>query len=228
MDTPETSATVPLDHAGIRRIAQRYAGHFQQGYARGKLGGDPAFAAVAQRLATAPPLPLLDVGCGVGLLGQYLDACGLRHGYLGIDLDRRRVARGQAAGAQLNPPLQLRVGEAERLPGFCGHVAMLDMLHYLPAAAQAALLREAGQRLAPGGLLLIRNVLRGANWRFHATRLEEAFLRLTRQVRVGVRHYPDAAEIRAPLEAQGLAVTVRPLYGGTPFNSHLIVAHRKP
>lgn len=227
MNDHHRPAAAPLDRAGIRAIAQRYTGRYRQGYARGKLGGDPAYAAVAGLLATAPAWPLLDIGCGVGLLGQYLHACGRLHGYLGIDLDRRRIAAGQAAGAALIPPLQLRPGEASQLPAFHGHVAMLDMLHYLPAAAQATLLHEAGRRLAPGGLLIVRNVLRQANWRFHVTRLEEGFLRLTRQMQASVRHYPSAGEVKQPLQALGLAVTMRPLYGRTPFNSHLFVAQRQ-
>lgn len=219
-------APPPLTRAARRAIAQRYAGRFDRGYAQGKLGGDPVYAAVAGLLTAAPALPLLDIGCGMGLLGQYLHGCGLLHGYLGIDFDARRIAAGRAAGAVLDPPLELRLDEAAQLPDCRGHVAMLDMLHYLPAPAQPALLGEAAARLAPGGLLLIRNVLRAANWRFHVTRAEECFLRASGRMRTGAQHYPDAGEIRTPLEASGLAVTIRPLYGRTPFNSHLVVARR--
>ncbi len=215
-----------LDRTARRAIAHRYAGRFDRGYAQGKLAGDPVYAAVARMLAAAPPLPLLDIGCGMGLLGQYLHACGLLHGYLGIDFDARRIDAGRAAASALSPPLQLQCGDAAELPAFRGHVALLDMLHYLPAPRQAALLREAAARLAPGGLLLIRNVLREANWRFHATRAEEWFLRVSGQMRVGAQHYPDADEIRAPLAALGLAVAIRPLYGRTPFNSYLAVARQ--
>jgi SAM-dependent methyltransferase len=213
-----------LDHAARRSIARRYTSRFDRGYAQGKLAGDPVYAAAARTLATVPPRPLLDIGCGMGLLGQYLHECGLLHGYLGIDLDTRRLDAGRAAAATLTPPLQLQYGDATQLPAFRGHVALLDMLHYLSATQQVALLRQAGARLATGGVLLIRNVLREANWRFHATRAEEWFLRASGRARTGARHYPDADEIRAPLETLGLAVTTRPLYGHTPFNSHMIVA----
>ncbi|WP_426663454.1 class I SAM-dependent methyltransferase [Rhodanobacter aciditrophus] len=220
----EATDPLLLDRVARRAIARRYAGRFYRGYAQGKLAGDPVYAAVAGMLAAAPPRPLLDIGCGLGLLGQYLHECGLLHGYLGVDFHDRRVAAGRAAGARLSPPLELRCGDAAQLPAFQGHVALLDMLHYLPAPRQAALLHEAATRLAPDGLLLIRNVLREANWRFHATRAEEWFLRVSGQMRVGAQHYPDANEIRAPLAALGLTVTVQPLYGHTPFNSYLIVA----
>lgn len=217
----------PLDRTGRRAIAQRYPGRLWRGYAHGKLAGDPVYAAAAALLAGASPHPVLDIGCGLGLLGQYLHQCGLLHGYLGIDLDARRIEAGRIAAAALAPPpLRLECGDATQLPAFHGHVAMLDVLHYLPAAGQAALLRTAAARLAPEGVLLIRNVLREPNWRFHATRVEEWFLRVSGQMRVGAQHYPAADEMRATLEPLGLAVTIRPLRGRTPFNSYLVVARR--
>lgn len=216
--------TLPLDRTARRAIARRYATRFQQYYAVGKLGGDPAFAEVARRLARVPALPLLDLGCGTGLLGQYLAGCGLLHGYLGIDLDARRIALGSHAGAALPAPFTLQCADASRPPPFRGHVAMLDVLHYLPAPTQAALLRAATDRLAPGGLLLIRNALRTRHWRYTATRLEEVLLHGMRLIRTRVHHYPRAEEIIAPLRAGGLEVEVMPLFGRTPFNSHLVVA----
>ena len=40
------------------------------------------------------------------------------------------------------------------------------------------------------------------------------------------RHYPDAASVRAPLEAAGLRLQMTPLYGNTPFNNWLVTALR--
>lgn len=221
-------APPPLDRAARHAIAQRYPGRFRRGYALGKMAGDPVYAAAATQLAEAASHPLLDIGCGMGLLGQYLHGCGLLHGYLGIDLDTRRIAAGRIAAAMLTrAPLRLQCGDATQLPAFRGHVAMLDVLHYLPAAQQAGLLRASAARLAPDGVLLIRNVLREANWRFHATRAEEWFLRASRQLRMGAQHYPDADEVREPLRSLGLFVAIRPLRGHTPFNSYLVVACRR-
>ena len=39
-------------------------------------------------------------------------------------------------------------------------------------------------------------------------------------------HFPDRAEVEAPLRDAGLGVDVRPLWGDTPFNSFLLVARR--
>ena len=227
--TQGSGDTRPRPDRSIRHaIAGRYGTHARRGYVRGKLAGDPVYAAMAAVLADAAPLPLLDIGCGMGLLGQYLHACGTLHGYLGIDHDERKIDSARQAAAALGDSLQWRCADAAVLPDFHGHVALLDVLHYLPADRQAALLALACRHLAPGGRLVIRNVLREANWRYHATRVEEFFLHATGWMRVAPQHYPSAAEIRAGLEDAGLLVRIEPLRGRTPFNSYLVVAQRPP
>lgn len=217
----------PQSERSIRHaIASRYDTRGRRGYVRGKLAGDPVYTAMASVLADAVPLPLLDIGCGMGLLGQYLHAHSALHGYLGIDHDERKIASARHAATGLGDALQWRCTDAAELPDFHGHVALLDILHYLPADRQTTLLALAARHLAPGGQLVIRNVLREPNWRYHATRVEEFFLHATGWMRVAPQHYPSADEIREGLEETGLRVHTKPLHGRTPFNSYLIVAHR--
>jgi len=214
-----------MDRATRCRIADLYDGHFQRGYVRGKLAGDPAYAATAA-LVAGTPLPLLDIGCGIGLLGHYLHAQGHAQPYHGLDHDPRKIAAGQLAAqrAGLDATMHLQQADAAELPPLQGHVALLDVLHYLPAARQTALLKTAARHLAPQGQLIIRNVLREPNWRFRVTRIEEFFLRASGWIPGGAQHYPDIDELRRPLEDAGLQVRAKPLYGRTPFNSYLLVA----
>jgi len=214
-----------MDRRCRQRIANLYDSRLQRGYVRGKLAGDPVYAATAALLA-GTTLPLLDIGCGIGLLGLYLHAQGDTRPYLGLDHDPRKIAAGQRAmqRAGFAASMSLRHADAAELPPMHGHVALLDVLHYLPAGRQPALLREAVRHLAPDGRLVIRNVLREPNWRFHATRVEEFFLRSSGWIPGGAQHYPTAGELRAPLEDAGLDVRIEPLRGRTPFNSYLIVA----
>lgn len=216
-----------MDHRRRPHIATLYDGHLQRAYVRGKLAADPVYAAVATVLAGSM-LPLLDIGCGIGLLGQFLHAQGHLATCLGIDHDPRKITAGQRAAerAGLATTIDLRCAKVRDLPPIQGHVAILDVLHYLPAADQHTLLQEAIRHLAPQGRLIIRNVLRERNWRFHATRVEEFFLRASGWIPGGPQHYPTAGELRAPLERAGLDVCIEPLRGRTPFNSYLIVAQR--
>lgn len=216
-----------LDRSMRATLSARFAGFNRRQYVRGKLAGDPVYAAVAQRIEAAAPFPVLDVGCGMGLLGHYLHGCGVLHGYLGIDHDERKIAAGRRAAAAIGDVLDLRHADVADVPDFRGHVCLLDVLHYLPAARQGPLLAQLAAHVAPGAQLMIRNVMRERHWRFHATVLEEHLLHATGWMRVGADHYPTAQEVIAPLEHAGLSTSIEPMWGRTPFNSYLVVARRR-
>lgn len=210
-----------------RRIGARFRSRGQRHYASSKLRFDPAFAATAGLLLEAESAPLLDVGCGLGLLGQYLRERGWRGRYLGVDFDAAKVDAARAAAQSITPALSFETGDARRgLPTASGHVALLDVLHYLARDDQQVLLRELAARVAPGAMLILRNVLRAPGWRFRLTVLEERLLYASRWMRSPALHFPDRAEVEAPLREAGLGVDVRPLWGDTPFNSFLLVARR--
>jgi 2-polyprenyl-3-methyl-5-hydroxy-6-metoxy-1,4-benzoquinol methylase len=219
---------VKMDATARQRIAEHYEHWLQRRYVQGKLASDPVYAATAELIADRP-LPLLDIGCGIGLLGQYLHAQGCMPQYLGVDHDPRKIEAGRRAlsRAGLEPWLQLRCADGTTAQSVQGHVALLDVLHYLPEERQRAMLDHAIHQLAPGGMLIVRNVLREPNWRYQATRVAEFFLRISGWMRTGAQHYPSADELRAPLEAAGLQVTIRPLHGHLPYNNYLLVAQRK-
>lgn len=215
------------ERAIARRIGARYRRRGHRHYASNKLRFDPAFAAAADLLLRGSREPLLDVGCGLGLLGQYLRERGWRGAYLGVDFDAGKIDAARTAAQATGTDLAFEPGDARRgLPPFSGHVALLDVLHYLERADQQSLLRELAARVAPGALLVLRNVLRAPGWRFRLTVLEEQFLYASRWMRTPARHFPERTEIETPLREAGLMVEVKPLWGDTPFNSFLIVAHR--
>ncbi len=216
-----------MDAAARGHIADRYDHWFQRRYVMGKLATDPAYAATAA-LVGEHPMPLLDIGCGIGLLGQYLHALGVVPRYLGVDNDPRKIDAGQRALQQIGPQHQLQLVQADGVSkqALRGHVVMLDVLHYVPLEHQRALLENAVMHLAPDGLLIVRNVLRERSWRYGFTRISEFFLGASGWMRVGAQHYPSADELRTPLEAAGLQVDIQPLHGNTPFDSYLLVARR--
>ena len=217
--------------AASGRIARRFRGRWRQGYVRGKLRHDPSFDAIAVALLDGSRTrPLLDLGCGMGLLGHWLRVRGWTGTYIGIDHDVRKLRAGRAAARGLTPALTLRTGSLLALPpalgSFRGDVVLLDVLHYLTRDAQSALLRRCALCLEDGDVLLLRGVLRDGSWRYGVTRAEEWLLASTGWMRSGPRHVPSAAELRGWLEELDLQVALRPLWGHTPFNSWLTVARR--
>src|SRR6185312_15863793 len=80
-------------------------------------------------------------------------------------------------------------------------------------------------RVASGeGRVIIRTTPRELSWRYGVTVLEEHWTRLSRWIPVGgAINFPSREMVLAPFRAVGCRCDVRPLWGCTPFNSHLFV-----
>lgn len=213
--------------AAMRRIAHRFPRFsLTRGYVHFKLPTDPVYRAV-ERLLQGTHRPLLDIGCGMGLLGLYLRERGGNNDYLGVDRDARKLRAGLAASAPHAHSMSFQESDANTLPVHRGDVAILDVLHYMAPERQADLLSDAAQRVSDDGVLLIRTCLRDGSWRYRLTVIEEWLLHASGWMQArGTCHIPTREQIAAPLIAAGFDVVLHPLWGRTPFNSWLCVARR--
>lgn len=214
------------NHSQARRAAaQRYRKwpNFYY-YAQGKIALDPAYPAVADALAGSAR-PLLDIGCGMGLLTAYLRGRGHRAAVAGLDVDGEKIAL--AAQVLSGEGASFRTGDARELPPHEGDVVMLDVLHYFDDAEQKRLLENVAHRVAPGGAALIRIALEENNWRCTLTRWEEELIKWAKWIPVQGRNFPTRDEVMAPFLEQGFTADCRPMWGLTPFNSYFF-AFRRP
>ncbi len=218
--------THPSPHA--RSIASLYSSPYHRCYAASKLRTDPLYSSVAAVLLDQPvPPPLLDVGCGIGILAAYLRECGYSPPILGLDFDPSKIGAAQRVAARY-PALEFQVADARQgLPTFSGSVAILDILQFFPAPQQEKLVREAALRVSPQGCLILRSGLRGPGWRFQVTRAADYFAKLAFWMKSAPVAYPDQKTLAAWLQDAGLSGEIRPLYGRTPFNNYLF-AFRRP
>ena len=90
-----------------------------------------------------------------------------------------------------------------------------------------SLLRAAAARVAHGGRLIIRTGLQDDSWRFRITVAGDWLAKLTLWMKSAPVCYPERALFESVLGEAGLKVRLLPLWGGTPFNNHLIVAERE-
>ena len=210
-------------------LLREAAGHYKRWprlyyYAMGKIALDPAYPAVAKALANSI-LPLLDLGCGMGLLAAYLRASGHRAPIVGWDVDETKIeiAKTVLPGGRES----FRAGDAIDFSEHRGDVVMLDVLHYFSDGDQQRLLRKIAASIAPQGVALIRLALNEPNWRFAATKAEEWFVHFTRWIPVQGGNFPTRDEVSLAFGQEGLEVEVRPMWGWTPFNSYLFTIRRK-
>ncbi len=227
------SATQPLAAADARRIAEAFLPRFPLGnrydyyYVRAKLGTDPLYPGVLAALRGSSE-PLLDLGCGLGLLAHALRFDGQTLAYRGVDNDDAKIARAQRVAEKCGFA-QTRfevVDLARTTPDHRGSVAILDVLQYLDADAQRALLVNAAAMLTPGALLVIRSAINDGTRRARTSRMTDRLANWVGWMQFHPRCWPTLDGLRETLTSAGLQAEFAPLYANTPFNNWLIVARR--
>ncbi len=205
------------------RLAALYDRRSLQGYVRWKVRTDPAYAAVRDVLR-GRSRPVLDLGCGVGLLPLYLREHGHAAPMLGIDFDQRKIDVARKA-AQRYDDIEFIAGDArEPLPP--DHdIVLLDLLHYFDSASQQTILANAARAAGEGDVIVIRQGIRDGSWRYRLTALVDGLARVFRWMKAEDLNLPTREEVEAPFT--DYTAEVRPLWGRMPYNSYLFVFRRR-
>ena len=209
----------------------RVAAHFPQlwlrGYVTSKLRRDPVYSA-ANELFRGSDEPILDIGCGLGLLGFYLRERGCRQSILGLDLDARKIGQGNRIARARYRNVDLRHQDVlGPIPPFSGNIALFDVLHYLPFAEQTSLLMRLAQCVVPGGLLVIRDCPRDQSARFWMTWVAEKFAQAVSWNLNASFHFPSRDGIAEAFGENEFERESRPLWGKLPFNNQLFIFRRR-
>ncbi|HEY3567792.1 MAG TPA: DUF2062 domain-containing protein, partial [Thermoanaerobaculia bacterium] len=215
-------------------------GMFHWEFVRGKLRHDPIYFNLLRRGFLPPEGKLLDLGCGRGIVfalilgareqwskGKYPQGWAPpppRLTFHGIE-GRPKVA--EAAREALEGRAEIETGDLRTIDyPQADAILLLDVLHYMSAADQEAVLSKAISVLHPGGVLLIRDADADAGWRFTATRAQERFSALLRRHWGQRFHYRGAEEWGDLLKRLGLTVDMQPMGMGTPY-ANVLLAGRK-
>lgn len=204
-------------------VAERIASLFErrslQGYARWKVRMDAVYERVVEALGERNA-PVVDVGCGVGILPFYLREHGHTAPIVGFDFDARKIEEARKAATRYRDIDFVTADARNPLPD--GHdVVLLDVLQYFAPHDQQAILANAARAARDGGVVVIRQGIADGSWRHRVTMLVDAFGRAIRWMKAERLQFPTRETLLAAFE--GFDAEIRPLRGRTPFNNYLFV-----
>ncbi len=210
-----------------RKFSRHFPGQFNRFYVWGKASTDPLYPAIYETLKDIET-PLLDVGCGMGLLAFYLREMGWTEAIHGVDIDAKKIAIALQVARHFRGPLSFEsVCASDPLPPHSGSVTLLDILQYLPTSERLKMLRGCAERVAPNGRLIIRTGVQETNWRGRVTILMDRVGNGIGWITSRAHTHPTLAEIKEPLAEAGLVGEFTPLWGRTPFHNWLGVFRRE-
>ncbi|MFO1474213.1 MAG: class I SAM-dependent methyltransferase [Lysobacterales bacterium] len=194
-------------------------------YVRGKLASDPLYPGVVAALRGSDA-PLLDLGCGIGLLAHALRADGQAMRYAGVDFDADKIVVAKTAA---NAHLKLAGRDFRdlrpdpRAPFAASSVACSTCCNTCRTRRRNACSATPSPCSFPVRIV-VRSSLHDANARSRLADNRRQRHRLDAQ-RAAAARLPRAFFERR-LAGAGLRADFRPLHGRTPFNNWLIVATR--
>jgi SAM-dependent methyltransferase len=167
---------------------------------------------------------ILDVGCGFGLWAAYFGQSAPDREILGVDTSPGRVEVARHVASRLG--LMARfvcadIRDADVEGPFQG-AYVLDVLHHIARADQERVLVELRDRLAPNGVLLIKDITTEPRHGLWFTWLLDRAM-VGRKAELAYRHHSEWAEL---LERLGFRVEVRRVPDLLPYPHVVLIATR--
>ncbi len=170
---------------------------------------------------------VLEVGCGHGLFSSYLARRSPGLHVHGVDIDADKIAVASASAPVAGGRLDFAVGDSGSVPdGPWDAVVLVDVLYLLDEPAQRALLESCAAVLAPGGVLVVKDMAVRPRWKARWNAVQEALSVRILKITAGSPEFvfTDPDERARWLVAAGLRdVRARRLDRGRVHPHHLLV-----
>lgn len=120
---------------------------------------------------------MLEVGCGHGLFSVLAALQAPGRSVVGTDVDGDKI-RAATSVTDHAVALEGRLQFAPSLPGDVPEgpwdaIAVVDVLYLIDAVGEECLVRDLAGQLAPGGVLLVKEMAQQPAWKFGLARLQE-------------------------------------------------------
>ena len=178
---------------------------------------------------------VLEVGCGHGLFSTYLALSSSTREVRGVDIDADKIDHAGNAIARLAPGEAVvafehsPTGAVPRRLGGWDAIVVVDVLYLLAPDARRALIGDMVSALAPGGVLVVKEVDTAPWFKAKVAQFQE-FL-ATKVLRITATHHDlhfhSADDVRTALEDAGLSTTAARLDKGY-FHPHCVVVGTNP
>lgn len=166
------------------------------------------------------PAKLLELGCGVGMLSNYVHLRDPETQVLGIDLSPTRIACAEATVGN-RTGIRFLCKNALELDSQTNFdtVTMTDFLHHLSFEGQKGLLEFLYRQLPRGGRLVILEVIECPAWKRKFADLVDRLLNHGK-----ISHFRSKKEWESFLEEIGFEVEVQLAHRGLPLADAIFVA----
>lgn len=214
---------MPADRS-LPDISKSYGrSHWLRLRVRARLAWDPALPILRREIARIQK-PVVDIGCGIGLLGISMRAAGIPLRYRGTDIAPKKVNKAKDAvryygfediGFDVVDALSTQIPPAAT-------VCMVDSLHNLDQPTQSSMLSKLADAAESGSLVLIRTRLAGTGWWSSLRIRHRISTGMARILRRAAGHLPTVDEIFVCFEERGLQAEITTLRSRGPYAGHLV------
>jgi 2-polyprenyl-3-methyl-5-hydroxy-6-metoxy-1,4-benzoquinol methylase len=150
---------------------------------------------------------VLEIGCGHGLFSSYLVRRSPALEVLGIDIDAKKIAVATACERPTEGTLNFEANDSGAIPaGPWAAIVLVDVLYLLDEPGQRTLLQSCAVALAPGGVLVVKDMAIRPRWKARWNAVQETLSVRVLKITAGSREFvfTDEDERARWLVAAGL------------------------
>lgn len=164
---------------------------------------------------------IYDLGCGEGVVSEYLARYSSHRQIIGIDQDRKKISLAQSRHSFSNLKFiaeDLTQIDFRRTSG----CLLSDVLHHLSPSVQKQLLTKLSRQLPPGSIVVIKEINKHAMIRSRLSRLWDWLLYPKDSI-----HYWPAYQLINTMEKLNFKVTFQPTTRWFPGSTNLFVCTKR-